>query len=327
MGTFSKTVLLSGAGFTHNFDGLLASEMADCIYNSDYLRTFPEIKEILQDISNYEELYEKVFNGAYSAEQRSAVANAVSEAYERIDTNVREWDYLSNEQVNIYGVRKLLQRFAGEANECGFFFTLNQDLFVERHLTRDVHIEIPLVSSLPRHKNQLEPSDYVTLPTSRYIEQKLTDPIYPLATGSRTLYYVKMHGSHNWLSSDGSRRMVIGPDKEEQINREPLLKWYKEIFRKLLNRTGVKLLVIGYRFRDEHINSMIADAINNNGLELFVIDSEQRVDFVKNLSECTDGKTFRSGLSKYFPCNLFKIFPGNQRTTADFQDICRKLFA
>jgi len=151
--------LLSGAGFTHNFNGLLAAEMADCIYNSDYLRTFPEIRELLQDISNYEELYEKVFNGDYSAEQKNAVANAVSEAYERIDTNVREWDYLSNEQVNIYGVRELLHRFAGEANESGFFFTLNQDLFVERHLSRDVHIEIPLVSSLTRHKNQLVPSD------------------------------------------------------------------------------------------------------------------------------------------------------------------------
>ena len=167
----------------------------------------------------------------------------------------------------------------------------------------------------------------MTLPTSRYIEQKLTDPIHPLATGSRTLYYLKMHGSHNWLSSDGSRRMVIGPDKEEQINREPLLKWYKEIFKMLLGRRGVKPLVIGYGFGDEHINSMIADAINNNGLELFVICPEQRVDFVKNLSKCTDGKTLRSGLTKYFSGNLFKIFPGNQRTTADFQDICRELFA
>jgi hypothetical protein len=332
MKNFLGTILLTGAGFTRNFGGLLASEMADSIYNSNYLRGFPEIKKILHNISNYEEFYEKVIIGDYSPQQKDAVVSALSEAYERIDKAVREWSYLSDGQVNIYGVRRLLGRFAGEANQCGFFFTLNQDLFAERQLTGDVHLEIPCVSSMPRHKNQLGPSDYVTLPTCSQLDQKLNDPIHPLSTGSRTLYFVKLHGSHNWLSSwlspNGSRRMVIGPDKEGQINREPLLKWYKEIFKMVLGRGGVKLLVIGYSFRDEHINNVIADAIMNQGLELYVVCPDQRVDFIGNLRKCPHGQILMEGLDKgKFWCgDLYKIFPGNQSTTDECQEIRRSLF-
>lgn len=326
MRTFLKAILLTGAGFTRNFGGLLASEIADSIYNSDYLRGFLEIKEILHNISNYEELYEKVLIGDYCTEQRNAVANAVSEAYAKIDKAAREWSSLSNERVNIYGLRGLLSRFAGEMDQCGSFFTLNQDLFAERQLTGDVHLEIPCISSMPRHKNQLESSDYVTLPTSSQLNQKLNDPIHPLDTGSRTVYYFKLHGSHNWLSSDGSRRMVIGPDKEGQINREPLLKWYKESFKMLLGREAVKLLVVGYSFRDTHINCVIADAIMDKGLELGVVCPDQRVHFVNKLSTLPYGETLKGALAKYFPNDLYRIFPGNQETTHECQDICRWLF-
>lgn len=325
---FIKPIILTGAGFTKNFGGLVVSGMANSIFSSDYLTPFPELKKILQTIRNYEEFYQEILTGGYSDEEKTAVQNAISEAYDKIDKKVREWDWLNDNDVHIHGLINLLRLFAGGANQCGAFFTLNQDPFVERDRLGDVHIELPCVSRTPRHRRPLNPSDIVTLPTSEKFAEMLNGAIHPLNTASRTLYYFKLHGSYNWLSSDGSKRMVIGPDKEGQINREPLLKWYKgDIFTKLLNRDGVKLLVIGYSFGDSHINLIIAQAINDKGLKFCVVCPKDRVTFTEeNLLSIDCGEILAGGMAKYWECDLGSIFPGDQSNTTESSEIKRWLF-
>ena len=211
--------------------------------------------------------------------------------------------------------------FVGGPDKSGFCFTLNQDLFIERHFFgQKACLELPCIGRVPRHKNPLaEPLDYYTLSTEQGLSKKINDPINPL--NSSNFYYIKLHGSFNWKSSDGSQQMVIGPGKEEQIGREPLLKWYNEIFSCILEQQDLKLLVIGYGFRDTHINRVISKAIEKNNLKLYVISPQNRVEFIKGLKQYAYGDVLSDNLEKYFPYDLFKIFPGDQSKTQAWKDI------
>jgi hypothetical protein len=68
--------------------------------------------------------------------------------------------------------------------------------------------------------------------------------------------------------------MVIGRGKNRQIKNEPLLCYYYKIFKKVLSQTNRRLLIIGYGFGDEHINSVISNAVENYGLKIYIISPE-----------------------------------------------------
>jgi len=89
--------------------------------------------------------------------------------------------------------------------------------------------------------------------------------------GSGQFMYVKLHGSYGWSSQDGTDAMVIGYGKKGRIDKEPLLSWYLTIFKEVLHASDRNLVIIGYGFGDEHINEIIASAINERGLRLHVI--------------------------------------------------------
>lgn len=79
--------------------------------------------------------------------------------------------------------------------------------------------------------------------------------------------------------------MVIGRLKTSLIENEPLLQWYKSLFREVLQHGGLNLLVIGYSFRDPHINSIIIDAIDNHSLKLYVVSPSLPRNFHAALQE------------------------------------------
>ena len=72
--------------------------------------------------------------------------------------------------------------------------------------------------------------------------------------------------------------MVIGYEKAGSIANEPLLQWYLDVFKKILNMPGQTLVIVGYGFMDRHINETIADAAKN-GLTLHIISPMQPRDF------------------------------------------------
>lgn len=147
-------------------------------------------------------------------------------------------------------------------------------------------------------------------------------------------YYVKLHGSCNWRSAFGKDLMVIGVDKEPQISREPLLKLYFEIFEHALAQGNRKLLVIGYGFGDSHVNRIIATAVKEHGLRLFVLSPERPSDFREKLTKLDQsgvridriegGRTIYEGLFGYFPYTLAEVFRSIR--TPVFNLIKRSLF-
>ncbi len=81
-----------------------------------------------------------------------------------------------------------------------------------------------------------------------------------------------MHGSYNWVLGNSESLMVIGHGKIEKIHANPLLAWYLDLFREQLNQINSRLLIIGYSFKDKHINEIIDKAAKDKSLEIYVID-------------------------------------------------------
>lgn len=307
-------ILFTGAGFTKNFGGLLAKEMWSKIFNNSKIQRCPRIKNLIINDFDYESIYHKIINGNYTEEEKDLISNVILEVYRSLDDICREWTFRNDSPnpVNIYGVNRLIERFSGGPDKIGFFFTLNQDLFVERYFNSSITgLILPGVQKIPNaHKTTiklpLENQDFIKLPTEDEVEDS-SEKFH-----SATIHYVKLHGSYGWLNSGGLNRYVIGKDKESQIAGEPLLSWYYDLFRKVLSHQSRKILLIGYGFRDAHINEQMAKSITDFNLRLYVISPSEQSTFIDNLRSVECGETLLRGLSGYFPYKLLDIFPTDQ---------------
>lgn len=92
--------------------------------------------------------------------------------------------------------------------------------------------------------------------------------------------------------------MVIGHEKVGSIAKEPLLKWYLSLFEEILREPERNLVVVGYGFGDAHINNVIADAIRDCGLRLYVISPKLPSEFRESLAalnSCVTGPDVHRG--------------------------------
>jgi len=310
----SKKVLLTGAGFTKDFGGFLASEMWAFIFNNPSLDKHPKIKNILRHDFSYESVYHEVIeNPKFNPDEKDAIKEAVNSAYDMLDRNIREYRHrIANRIANSNTVTDFIQRFRGNGNSRGFFFTLNQDIFVERYCGR-----IPTHGVLLQGINQdniLENFSYQQLPDQNRVTE-IFDKNNPSNPHRSDRYcYVKLHGSYHWRDSAGNAHMVIGENKTDRISREPLLEYYFNLFKKVLESGNVDLFVIGYGFGDEHINNVIAESIRDNGLKLHVMNPDAPEMFKKILSESPHCEDLWNNLNKYYPCGISRVFPQNGKT-------------
>lgn len=317
----SQNILLTGAGFSHNFGGFLADGMWSQIFNHTEIQTRQTIKNTLLKDFDYESIYNEILLGPadkWFDSDRASIRVAVLEAYRQLDQFILNY----NKHPNIdymYAVNKFIERFSGDMRTIGFFFTLNQDIFVERfYNSSNKPLVLPRMRRVPDYssdyerKSILQENDFITVVRGKDTDWKPADKL-----SKQELHYIKLHGSFNWKSSDGSNMMVIGKDKEHQISREPLLAWYVDIFKQVLSQKERRLLIIGYGFRDKHINQIIATAIKENGLKLYVVSPEGPRDFIEKLEfgETLDrpfGPDILKGLSGYFPYKLLEALEGDQ---------------
>jgi hypothetical protein len=65
--------------------------------------------------------------------------------------------------------------------------------------------------------------------------------------------------------------MIVGGNKIREIGLSPVLSWYHQQFEERLSQPDTRLMVIGYGFRDQHINDVIMRAVNDRGTKMFVI--------------------------------------------------------
>jgi len=275
--------------------------MWEKIFNNRILKEkCPRINELASAVDDYD--YESVYSQVHeelSLEEKRAIDDAFLKAYKQLDESIRSAFWRDKVPRN---VRELIERFSSKwgGGEC--FFTLNQDLLIERLFSEDIHIPgFNAGNGIFLIRDKEFSDDYIfCVPNDPWNQEPLT--VAPLK-----LHYIKLHGSFNWVSSGGHRRMVIGKNKRGQIASEPLLDFYFNIFKKELSQKWVRLLVIGYSFLDEHIN----EVISKSDVELHVIDPLGFDSFKSELKTKPYGTNIRERICEgyYYPCPLIDIFP------------------
>jgi hypothetical protein len=87
----------------------------------------------------------------------------------------------------------------------------------------------------------------------------------------------------NWFAQDGEQLLVMGGDKHTTMQQYPILKWYADQFSEYLSRPSSRLMVIGYSFMDQHINSILLQAWQNSHFEMFIVGPDGR-DILKKVN-------------------------------------------
>lgn len=260
---YKRPILLTGAGFTKNFGGLLGSEMWNKIFNNPILDNCPKIKKELRGNFDFEDVYSNVLNNDDYLNERKEFQNVVKESYDDMERPIK--NFTSN------GIlREFMKLF-------GLVFTLNQDLFLENLTTEEIRFPLGLNGSGSEYQDyrekissgkKLTPSDTVVLPTEKYIKEN--EKTFFTNTGGYS--YIKLHGSNGWLSFDGNNQLVLGTNKLEDLRKEPLLNWYLDIFEQSIFRDDAKILIVGYGFRDDHINDRLVKSIEQYNTKIYILD-------------------------------------------------------
>lgn len=325
-----ERALLTGAGFTYNFGGLLAGRMQGEIYNKIDFDRHPALHGLLiqEPELDYESLYIRVMSGGYTQEDQAALQKAVFDAYMELDEAVCDYfrarRYASDsnypDMLNFY--RSFLQWFGGAEGEVvrGYFFTLNQDLFMERWDDAWRRFWMPGMpcaqvrfSAPPYGEYQPWPVDQrLYVPTAEELDAIKRADARRVSVSGR-LHYVKLHGSLNWWSKRDKKTdkaiMVIGGKKDDQIADEPLLAWYWDLFERALCGQNRRLWIIGYSFRDEHINRVIAQAIRDCHLRWFSISPSPQSRFIEGVRDQPYGDVLLEGHRQHFEGGLAAIYP------------------
>jgi len=323
----TKYILFTGAGFTHNFGAPLARGMWCQIFNHPKIQEEHKIKKLMLREYNYESVYDIVINSDYSVQEKEAISIAVKDTYERLDRILRDWSFRNGAPypVNIYKLQNLIDLFS-KKNKKGFIFTVNQDLFLERHYYNGDRPVMPGIQPKQSWFTSLfreaaTDQHYVELPSEEHLERE-KDRIL----AENNFFYIKMHGSQNWRSKKKENQLVIGRGKTKQIEEEPLLRWYFELFNKALLRNDVQILFIGYGFGDEHINKTIAEGAKEYSLGIHIICPSDVEYFHAGILKKKNGAEIWEGLSGYYPHALSQFFPGDQSETQEYNDLRRQFF-
>ena len=321
-----KNILLTGAGFSANFGGCLGSQMWTRIFSSPEVQNHKKLVYFMKQVAkgsgqtdykilDFESVYTQVLKVQnFGQAEKDAMIKAVENAYSTLQLSMNEFSKSPNIDLATC-MNNLVNPFLIDGNH---FFTLNQDLFIEQNTYLRTNILWPGINH--SSFNSDDASKRILIPeTYSFSDLDL----------KKKSYYIKLHGSLNWYSSEGNEKiMVIGRTKENEISNFKLLSEYFKIFKNLISDYDVKILIIGYGFMDEHINEILRDGITKHGLKIYVLDPTSviefngRLRFQKNFSL----DQLWDGLCGYFQHKLADLFPPGQTETRLWIDMKRAFF-
>lgn len=320
IGNFSKRTLLTGAGWSHNWDLPLAKGIWEALMGHEAVQGNARLRTLLLEESSFELALGKTHAPPYTTRDRRELELALLDVFIAMD---RDFERPHQELgIDIYDVQKFLFRFwglQGDSYDTGYLFTLNQDLFFERKLF-NAHVSPAPDPSLPglqarpnRRWFNGSPGPY----SDDFIVQPIADKEQWHLRGQMNV--VKLHGSVNWRTGDGSNVMVVGTAKSAQITSLPLLRWYTDIFNQVLTAGDVRLLIMGYGFGDEHINEIIAGAVKNHGLKVLIWDTGG--DLKDRVHAAPHGAIIWNGLLTTATRPMNEVFPNNSEETGAYRRI------
>jgi hypothetical protein len=272
-------ILLTGAGFSHNWGGYLASEAFE------YLLTVTEddddLRKILWEdkakgfgfeytLSRLQEAFAQEYTPQGEQDLRNLTA-AVRRMFGDMALAFSQTSFDDSSDQR-FGVIRFLTRFDA-------IFTLNQDTLLEEHYLRNVGQDDFALNSYqgPRNIAANRPGLVPALDTLTFGSLASHIALYKAdQTFSCTPHvqpYFKLHGSIDIKHGPRDMMLVLGGNKESDIAQHPLLEWYHDEFRWRLRSRDARLMIIGYSFADAHINKIIFDAIET-GLKIFLVGPE-----------------------------------------------------
>ena len=314
-------ILLLGAGFSQNWGGLLANEVFESLIGLPEIREDEYLKTLLwnsQKNGGFEYALSAV-QAAYIGNKKrySDPLNRLQQAVGEVFQNMNQGFFDLNEFEFQNHLDRMLRTYLFRFDA---IFTLNQDVLLEHHYIRHLDLsggrnwngpQLPGMRRIPNHEEIHNPSwgKDIWVPIAPE-EFQIRDRYQPL---------FKLHGSSNWKDTQGGELLIIGGDKSQAIQSHDVLAWYFEKFQEYLNQPECKLLVIGYSFKDLHINDVIIEAVMNRELEFTVIDPLGS-DVVKHANDTFGGDiyapnalddAFRKGLIGASRRNLSETFGTN----------------
>ena len=262
-------VVLLGAGFSRNWGGWLASEAFEYLLGTRELDA--RTKSVLwkyKDRGGFEDALADLQDdltkrkNADAGKRLELMQKAISQMFQDMDQAFADIEF-EQQQFRGYTVARFLTRFDA-------IFTLNQDTLLERRYVENV----PFLSEgrwtgyqfpgMGRHPGQNPIHDKIgTWSPASDGEVQLNKNLQPL---------IKLHGSWNWTTGGGHPLLIMGGNKAREISQHSILSWNFDRFREFLGRPEIRLMVIGYSFRDPHVNQIIFDAVDRGHIELFIID-------------------------------------------------------
>lgn len=288
-----RPILLTGAGFSYNWGGWLASEVFEYLLGSQHVDE--PIRALL--LSNGNRDFEAVLDGLQQHVARTGVSDSrLDNLLKAIDEMFAQMNRALSGSANYFWSGHLNRTMGLFLNQFDAIFTLNQDTLLEsQYLTASLAEPgswesgvIPGVA--PRAGDP---------PTAWPFRGQLTPIPGTPSIPPRMQPYIKLHGSSNWRDAGGGL-MIVGGSKDAAIKKSPLLAWNFQTFERYLARPHQRLMVIGYSFRDSHINNAIATA-TNTGLKIFLVDP-QGLGVLASSTVAPITPPFESFSSAVFPC-------------------------
>lgn len=201
-------------------------------------------------------------------------------------------------------------------------FTLNYDTLIEQ-ASDNAGIEL-FDGFVGTNRRYFRPESY---------EQDLHIPVETskgqVHPHDRVLRLYKLHGSITWKASDTSYFNPYGVEMvnfDIAMNEDRLLIYpatnkygdtlgmpYAELFRRFSSnvaRSQSALLVVGYGFEDDHVNTIIQQALTFPSFTLVVVDPDPKSDLVKSFRKMEDSRIWIiSGCIGNFSNFVEKILP------------------
>lgn len=265
-------LLLLGAGFTRNWGGWLAGELADDLIGR--LADDRDLCKRLTDNPNFEEVLgdlQQEWSRNQQPAQRArldSLERAIKASFDDMNAMLADLPGMEFRGNGPNFVQRSIAVFLTRFNA---IFTLNQDLLLELFYTGDLRVGLQYPGMRvppnfwPARPDEKLAEEWRPLPQAQYRVEPRGQPIF------------KLHGSANWRSEGGNELLVMGARKVETIAGSALLTQYANEFRERLREPGTRLMTIGYGFADEHINrEIVAAAEADDTFGLFVVNPSGR---------------------------------------------------
>lgn len=267
-----RHIALLGAGFSRNWGGFLANEAYEYLIGCPEVRADVAVQAALlksRSAGGFEAALSDIqgnylhVKGATEKLSLDRAQSAITSMFTTMDQGFTQGQFEPQSDIK-YLIRTFLVRFDA-------IYSLNQDGLPEIHYLN----ENIMLGSTGKWTGWQLPGMRPVLDTtrdhfSRLPGKRTPDPEnFRLAPNMQP--FIKLHGSHNWISDSGDPLMILGTDKSARIAALDVLRWYLDLFKGEFNEP-TRLMIIGYGFRDPHINEILLAAARSKNLELFLVD-------------------------------------------------------